>query len=449
MVVPAVLSSIFLISLISHPALAQTSNHQTASADVNQAESRFASSSETGRQPVSSQSKAESKRLYKEGVKYIRGGLFKQAVAILSRAVDLNPDYADAYYGLGYSYFELRQWRKARESLRELLKLNPKDSQGQSLLSLVASIEESTRRESESRSLEKPVASDPPVDRESEIRPLEKRVAASPPVDQPTDVPVSAKVSSTSTTSEKVDETLTRTYRVGPGDLLDVRLSDDANNKSTLFTVTSLGLLEHPSLPNPLPVAGLTVEEITLALRADLRRRGLDGDTTILLGVRDYASHAILVSGLVKEAGTKILRREAIPLYVVVAEAQPLPEAARLTLVRSKSGESLTINLNETKEMDQLVLPGDVITFHPNVTQFFYVSGEVKSPGEKTFRRGLSLTQALMMAGGLTPKAKEARVSRDDGNGFLAVTRYKLKDIESGKLRDPFIQAGDRITVVD
>jgi hypothetical protein len=54
-----------------------------------------------------------------------------------------------------------------------------------------------------------------------------------------------------------------------------------------------------------------------------------------------------------------------------------------------------------------------------------------------------------MTAGGLTPKAKEARVSRDDGSGFLTVTRYKLKDIESGKLRDPLIQPGDRITVVD
>jgi polysaccharide biosynthesis/export protein len=446
--VPTVVTSIFLIFLVSHPALAQRSDRQTAAAVENHTEPRGASNSDSGRQPVSSQSKAEAKRLYKEGVKYIRGGLFRQAVEIFSRVVELNPEYADAYYGLGYSYFELRQWRKARESLRELLKLNPKDSEGQSLLSLVASIEESTRRESEIPPLKKPVAANLPLDHESQIRPLAKPVAANA-VDQPTDVSVAAKVSSTSNTNEKVDETLTRTYRVGAGDLLDVRLSDDTNNKSTLFTVTSLGVLEHPSLPDPLPVAGLTVEEITLALRADLRRRGLDGDTTILVGVRDYGSHAILVSGLVKEPGTRILRREAIPLYVVVAEAQPLPEAAKLTLVRNKSKESLTINLTETKEMDQLVLPGDVITFHPNVAQFFYISGEVKSPGEKTFRRGLSLTQALMAAGGLTPKAKEARVSRDDGSGFLAVTRYRLKDIESRKLRDPLIQAGDRITVVD
>jgi hypothetical protein len=54
-----------------------------------------------------------------------------------------------------------------------------------------------------------------------------------------------------------------------------------------------------------------------------------------------------------------------------------------------------------------------------------------------------------MIAGGVSPKSKEARLARDDGNGFLVVTRYKLKDIDSGKVRDPLLQPGDRITIVE
>jgi protein involved in polysaccharide export with SLBB domain len=134
---------------------------------------------------------------------------------------------------------------------------------------------------------------------------------------------------------------------------------------------------------------------------------------------------------------------------VVIADAQPLPEAARLNLMRNRTNEFFSIDLTEPKEMNRLVLPGDVITVQPNVNQFFYVSGEVKSPGEKTFRRGLTLTQALMVAGGVTAKPKEARIAREDNSGFLVVTSYKLKEIESGKLRDPLIQAGDRITIVN
>ncbi|MFN2493688.1 MAG: SLBB domain-containing protein, partial [Pyrinomonadaceae bacterium] len=52
--------------------------------------------------------------------------------------------------------------------------------------------------------------------------------------------------------------------------------------------------------------------------------------------------------------------------------------------------------------MSRLVHPGDVITLQTNPIQFFYVAGEVKAPGEKTFRRGLTLTQAIIAAGGLS-----------------------------------------------
>ena len=99
--------------------------------------------------------------------------------------------------------------------------------------------------------------------------------------------------------------------------------------------------------------------------------------------------------------------------------------------------------------MNMLVRPGDVVTLHANAAQFLYIGGEVKFPGEKTYRRGLTLTQALLAAGGLTDKAKEARLARDDGRGFLVVTKFKLKDIESGKVPDPVVKPGDRITVVD
>ncbi len=57
--------------------------------------------------------------------------------------------------------------------------------------------------------------------------------------------------------------------------------------------------------------------------------------------------------------------------------------------------------------------------------------------------------QAILSAGGVTPKSKEARLGRDDGKGFLVVTRYKLKDIESGKAPDPVVRPGDRIMILD
>ena len=133
-----------------------------------------------------------------------------------------------------------------------------------------------------------------------------------------------------------------------------------------MFTVVPPGLLEHPILAEPLPVSGLTVEEIKAKLEADLKRRAVSENPNVLVGVREYLSHAIIVSGLVKDPGTKILRREAIPLYVVIADAQPAPEAGRVTVIRRDTGEALVIDLSKPAEMNLLVRPGDVITVQIN-----------------------------------------------------------------------------------
>ena len=83
------------------------------------------------------------------------------------------------------------------------------------------------------------------------------------------------------------------------------------------------------------------------------------------------------------------------------------------------------------------------------MTQFVYIGGEVKSPGEKTYRRGLNPDAGAHRGRRCDTNAKEARLGRDDGNGFLVVNRYKLKDIESGKVQDPVVKPGDRITIRD
>jgi len=380
------------------------------------------------RQPVSAEDVAEAKRLYKIGTQYGRAGLFKQAAEVLERVVKLNPTHPDVYYSLGHAYFDLGEWGKAVENLQHAVDQDPKDKEARDRLNYATMMlqREPARRERTAKTDEK----------QSQVTGTEPSLRTASPT------ALATKISNP-------ELELTKLYKVGPGDVLDVRVGDDASPRSSLFTITPAGYLEYPGIPEPLQVTGLTVEDVGTRITDELKRRSLAPRGNIAVGVRDYVSHTILVSGLVKEPGTKILRREAIPLYVVVADAQPLPEAARLTLVRNDSAEVFNIDLAQPEDMNLLVHPGDVVTLLAGATQFFYISGEVKSPGEKTYRRGLTLTQAIIAAGGLTPKSKEARLARDDGKGFLVVTRYKLKDIDSGKLPDPIIQAGDRLTIVD
>ena len=414
---------------------------------------------------VTPEAKAEAKRLYKEGVKYGLAGLFPQAVQILERSVKLDPANPDAHFALGHAYYDLKQYRSAIESFKRVVELDPKDSEARDRLGLARAMlweQDNARLTAQrQRSAPKPRPVAEQVSMTAKVPPPAPAPAKTPdkapekvaektpektPEKPPEKVPEQAVDTSDDVNAAANELPLTKIYRVGPNDVLDIRINDSAA-QSTLFTITAAGLLEHPMLAEPLTAGGLTTDEIGTRIESEIKRRALMENPKVSVGVRDYASHTILVSGLVKDSGTKILRREAIPLYVVVADAQPLPEAARVTVLRNETNQTFDVELAESSEMNLLVRTGDVITLHPNVTQFLYIGGEVKAPGEKTYRRGLTLTQAIIAAGGVTPKAKEARLGRDDGKGFLVVTRYKLKEIESGKVQDPGVKPGDRITI--
>jgi len=369
---------------------------------------------ETNLEAGSPQARAEAKKLYKAGVDYGNGGFFPQAAELFRRALRLNPQYIDAHYSLGRAYSDMREWNKAIESFEQVVALDPKDKDAQKRLNHARLMLETEKPEAQQSS----------------------RTQTSIPTIE------TANVSANETP-------LTKTYRVGPGDVLDISFDSAQSREPAQFTVSSSGLLNHPVLAEPLLVRGLTVEEISAQLESAAKRGGAVGTGSFSVAVREYVSHAILVSGLVKDPGTKILRREAIPLSVVLADAQLLPDAGRVIVVRSESNETFTVDLVETPNVNLLVRPGDVLTVKANPAQFFYVAGSVKDPGEKTYRRGLTLTQAIIVAGGLTGKSNDVRLARDDGKGFLIVNRYKLQDIESGKLKDPLIEPGDRITIND
>jgi protein involved in polysaccharide export with SLBB domain len=242
---------------------------------------------------------------------------------------------------------------------------------------------------------------------------------------------------------------LTSVYRIGTGDVLDIRtLNDSSPRQSTLFTIGAGGVLDHPLLKDPLTVSGMTTDELAAQLVAEFRHRGVYERPQVRVSVREYASHAVLVSGLAGDPGTKILRREAIPLYVVIAEAQPKPEAGRAVIISHSTGKVISVDLNDAAALNTLVQAGDVVNLTVRPPEFFYVGGEISSPGQKDFHSGMTLTQAVLASGGVTATAGErVKVSRAGADGRLVSAEYSLREIEGGVVPDPVLQAGDRIEV--
>ncbi|MER3427570.1 MAG: hypothetical protein C4334_05630 [Pyrinomonas sp.] len=243
---------------------------------------------------------------------------------------------------------------------------------------------------------------------------------------------------------------LTKIYRVGVGDVLDVRVlnAPPRNSESTLYTVLDGGYLDFPLAGPPMIVAGLTTEEIAAKIAGELRKRAVYEQPLVTVTVRAHMSHTVIVTGLVNEPGAKVLRREAVPLYVVLAEAQPRAEAGLATIISNRTGKTTIIDLADPAATTMLVFPGDVVNVAPRPPAFLYVGGDVNMPGQIDFHPGMRLTQAILAAGGArSSSAIWVKVSRQKEDGRLTWTQYNLLAIMDGVEPDPELRPGDRIEV--
>ena len=239
---------------------------------------------------------------------------------------------------------------------------------------------------------------------------------------------------------------LTEIYRVGAGDVLDIRLLNAVNRNSTLFTVDGGGVIDLPVAGGSITVAGLTTEEIQRRIAAELKRRAVEENAKVSVGVRQYLSHSVTVTGLVIHPGPRFLRRERVPLYVVLAESQLRNDGARVTILRAGStGEPH--DLSDPTTMNLMVQPGDVITVTSRPQEFYYIGGRISQPGQKVFQPGITLLQAILAAGGTTRQENRVEISREGADRKLVTNRYILKQIKSGAVEDPKLRPGDRIEV--
>ena len=241
---------------------------------------------------------------------------------------------------------------------------------------------------------------------------------------------------------------LTRVYRVGVGDVLDIRLLNTPTRESTLFTVLPGGVVEYPLIDQPLRVEGLSTEEIAARLTQGIKV--LD-HPRMSVKVRDHSSHNVIVTGLVYNPGAKVLRQEAVPLYVVLTEAVARAGASRATITRS-SGQTILVDLADQEASSTLVMNGDLVqvsSASPPLPQYFYVYGEINSPGEKAYRAGLTLTQSILASGGITQNAssKVKLTSQNAGKASPPVD-YNVREILEGRKADPVLKPGDRLEVI-
>jgi tetratricopeptide (TPR) repeat protein len=395
---------------------------------------------------------------YELGMKYNSEGRYEEAITALKQAARLDRNNAGAFWALGAAYAGLGRWRESVDAYEQAVRLDPRDTKAFEMLGRSYSkLRETTQNASPSTAAngrsESAIGANaastsgpsPDAERQPEKAAAPASNITSPAPRNTLSGGETAKPEPTSY-SPAADADPSAVYRVGPGDVLEVL--DSGARTANAFEVTPAGLLVYRQLPEPLRVEGLTTDEIASRLNSELKRRGVTSPG-VSVGVREYASHSIIVSGMVKDPGAKIMRREGVPLYVIVAHAQPLPGAGQALIVSRVTGRTTEVSLSDSSAMKMLVRPGDVITVRTLPKQFFYIAGAVRQPGQREFHDGLTLTQAVMAAGGdLPPGASVVAVTRQDSQGRLATTRHSLKEIRGGRATDLLVRAGDRLEVL-
>jgi|GEM_PF-875162 len=243
----------------------------------------------------------------------------------------------------------------------------------------------------------------------------------------------------------------TEIYKVGAEDVLFISLQNSASVSSKYYTVLNDGSIDYPLAGELLTVIGLTTDEIEELLREKIK---LYKNPQVTVKIREYASHKITLLGLVEKPGDKFLQREAMPLYVIRAQALPKPNATKVSIKRKNSNVE-TYNLAKEKYEKILVYPGDIVEFKGleagrqfSGNQYYYIGELVRQFGRKDFYEGLTLTQAILECGGLrNSKVNRVVIRRKDSKGLLISKVVSLRDIKKGKIPDPILAAGDTIEV--
>jgi len=167
-------------------------------------------------------------------------------------------------------------------------------------------------------------------------------------------------------------------------------------------------------------VTGFKRQSFTLETEKASSELLLDGDVLTANLVRETLENSVSIEGEVYVPGTYSLESVST-LSELIDAANGLSLAAlptRATLFRSNygvEGAALSIDLTDASAFNITLKNGDRL-FIPSVEDLtdygmVEVQGEVNSPGSFEFKKGMSLSDALILAAGFTAKANGAAVT--------------------------------------
>lgn len=237
-------------------------------------------------------------------------------------------------------------------------------------------------------------------------------------------------------------------YRIGTDDVLAISVWDQ-KDLDQVVSVRPDGKISLP-LVGEMEVGGLTVADLAARLTAQYSKTVRGAQVTV--SVREIRSRTVFFLGGVVRPGPMQLTQELTVLQALSSVGGPIATADLESAFVLRGQKRIPVNLLtilQKGDMSQNVnlQPGDTVVV-PNADSV-YVLGEVKTPGQVKYTKGLTVMTAIAGAGGFTPLASARRVTVVRGDGAKReVLRVNVNDIMSDpEYRDVPLKPNDVITV--
>jgi len=257
-------------------------------------------------------------------------------------------------------------------------------------------------------------------------------------------------------------------YRIGPGDVLDVRVARAPELSRDAVRVDQGGMIRMPMLDVDIPAACYTEAELAQNI-AKLYKK-YKNDPHVDVFVKEFQSQPVAIIGAVRGAAQFKLQRQVRLLeilslaggptegagqtiQIVHTGGGPVCEQAGPTSAESNDASSfvaykLVDTLKGLPEANPLVRPGDIISI-PLADQVF-VLGNVLKPSAIPLKEPLTVSKAIAIAGGTAPSTKrdKVRILRQlPGSTQKQEIIVDLKAIEKNKAEDVALIANDVVDV--
>ena len=255
-------------------------------------------------------------------------------------------------------------------------------------------------------------------------------------------------------------------YRIGPGDVLDIRILNRPNLSRDAVRVEGNGMIRMPLIDDEIQAACKTEGELAKDIADHYLKFYKKPQVDVF--IKEYHSRQVAVIGAVNDQARFELQRRIRLLELLTYAKGPSPKAGQVINVvhapqpqicqkgaadaEESKNAFVSYKLSDTLTGDPrsnpYLEPGDIVTL-PEANQI-YVVGNVYTPLTIPLKEPITLSRAVAMAGGVKQDSKKDKVRivrQETGSATSREIVVDLTAIEKKRAEDIALLPNDIIDV--